>query len=450
MRPTRGDGSWVLARVRRRVDETRGEDVVARARGCRGWFLQDVVARALAPRVQSPAGRVVRVDARDGEPPSPSNASLADATGAGHGTSRASPASLPARPSGRNPHWYHAPARIASPARAWTDEVGTRIARGETTTTRGVGARRAEIFSLVRDTAVRGEGFPMPPQSKALADRSRRRRWASRRRRRSARRSRLLIYASSSRRLGWTPQAPSPPCWSAWRRCASSRATRRVFPQIRSARADARSDPSRAAPRADTRNPADPRLTRHPLDLPPSQHVAKLAAAASGAPPADAPADPTPEAAAPGAAAADVPTTADVPPPPDHRGGRGGCPDHRGRPSPPPTTEAAAADVPTTADVPPPAAADVPTIADVPPPRRPPLRPSSRGRPSSAGWRRTRGARLRRRVRRRRLCRRCRRVRVRHTASHRRSPLPRRRRRHLPRRTRARARPSPPSPRIPI
>ena len=71
VRPTRGDGSRVLARVRRRVDETRGEDVVARARGCRGWFLQDVVARALAPRVQSPAGRVVRVDARDGEPPSP-------------------------------------------------------------------------------------------------------------------------------------------------------------------------------------------------------------------------------------------------------------------------------------------------------------------------------------------------------------------------------------------
>ena len=51
-------------------------------------------------------------------PHPPSNASLADATGAGHGTSRASPASLPARPSGRNPHWYHAPARIASPARA--------------------------------------------------------------------------------------------------------------------------------------------------------------------------------------------------------------------------------------------------------------------------------------------------------------------------------------------
>ena len=92
--------------------------------------------------------------------------------------------------------------------------------------------------------------------------------------------------------------------------------------QIRSARADARSDPSRAAPRADARAsesrrpPPDPKPPSIPC---PHQHVAKLAAAASGAPPADAPADTTPEAAAPEAAAADVPpppTTADVPPPP--------------------------------------------------------------------------------------------------------------------------------------
>ena len=247
MRPTRGDGSWVLARVRRRVDETRGEDAVARARGCRGWFLQDVVARALAPRVQSPAGRVVRVDARDGEPPSPVERvpRRRHRRGARHQPRVARVA--PGPPVGKEPALVPRPARASRRPRApWTDEVGTRIARGETTTTRGVGARRAFNFLLVRDTAVRGEGFPMPPQSKALADRSRRRRWASRRRRRSARRSRLLIYASSSRRLGWTPQAPSPPCWSAWRRCASSRATRRVFPRF-DPRAPTR-DPIRAAP----------------------------------------------------------------------------------------------------------------------------------------------------------------------------------------------------------
>ena len=247
VRPTRGDGSWVLARVRRRVDETRGEDVVARARGCRGWFLQDVVARALAPRVQSPAGRVVRVDARDGEPPSPVERvpRRRHRRGARHQPRVARVA--PGPPVGKEPALVPRP-RAHRVARARRGLTRWAPASPEGKRRRHVVlARGARKFSpLVRDAAVRGEGFPMPPQSKALADRSRRRRWASRRRRRSARRSRLLIYASSSRRLGWTPQAPSPPCWSAWRRCASSRATRRVFPRF-DPRAPTR-DPIRAAP----------------------------------------------------------------------------------------------------------------------------------------------------------------------------------------------------------
>ena len=129
---------------------------------------------------------------------------------------------------------------------------------------------------------------------------------------------------------------------------------------IRARRREIRSEPRRSSRgHPESRRPTpDPTPPRSPS---PYQHVAKLAAAASGAPPADAPADPTPEAAAPEAAAADVPTTeaaaADVPTTADV-------------PPPPPTTEAAAADVPTTADVPPPppTTTDVPLPADVPPP----------------------------------------------------------------------------------
>ena len=159
VRPTRGDGSWVLARVRRRVDETRGEDVVARARGCRGWFLQDVVARALAPRVQSPAGRVVRVDARDGEPPSPVERvpRRRHRRGARHQSRVARVA--PGPPVGKEPALVPRPrAHRVARARRGLTRWAPASPRGETTTTRK-GARRAEIFSLVRDTAVRGEGF---------------------------------------------------------------------------------------------------------------------------------------------------------------------------------------------------------------------------------------------------------------------------------------------------
>ena len=248
----------------------------------------------------------------------------------------------------------------------------------------------------------------MPPQSKALADRSRRRRWASRRRRRSARRSRLLIYASSSRRLGWTPQAPSPPCWSAGGG-APSRATRRVFPRF-DPRAPTR-DPIRAAPRVDTRNPADPRLTRHPLDLPPSS-----TSPSSRPPPpapADAPADPSPRRPRPGRPrrCPDHPGRAAVSRPrtsllPDHRGGRGGCrpPQMSLLPRRPPRTSL------------------FPRTPSSAPPRRtaPRSRMAANTRCSSAATCASTTP----------LCR-CRRVRVRHTASHRRSS-PRRRRRPSP------------------
>ena len=159
VRPTRGDGSWVLARVRRRVDETRREDVVARARGCRGWFLQDVVARALAPRVQSPAGRVVRVDARDGEPPSPVERvpRRRHRRGARHQSRVARVA--PGPPVGKEPALVPRPrAHRVARARRGPTRWAPASPRGETTTTRGVGARRAGNFlpSATRS----GRGFP--------------------------------------------------------------------------------------------------------------------------------------------------------------------------------------------------------------------------------------------------------------------------------------------------